>query len=224
MAGLATAEQNELLVNTLSKAVLDCGCTKTVAVTTWVNEYLSLLSKEQRDDVQKSETASRNLYRFGDGKETKSQKKIKIPLFICGRRVKIDVEVVDNNIPLLLGRPTMTLLGMKINFGNHSVNINGRTYEIEMSSTGHYTLPVSEFADKNTRFVLHVQHLATYDIKEKEKKAEKLYRQFAHASKEKLLRLLKDSGCKDKQFIKLWRIVATSVTLAKSTDTLNPNQ
>ena len=202
VAGIATAEQDELLVDTLSKAVLDCGCTKTVAGTTWFNEYLSLLSKEERDNVENNATKSKTLYRFGDGKETRSQKKIKIPMFICGRRVEIDVEVVENNIPLLLGRPTMTLLGMNIDFGNHSVNIDGREYEVEVSSTGHYTLPVSEFADKNTKFVLHVQHLATYDIKEKQRKAEKLHRQFAHASKDRLLRLLKDSGCQDKEFMK----------------------
>ena len=203
VAGIATAEQDELLVETLSKAVLDCGCTKTVAGQTWVNEYLSLLNKDQRDEVMKSERKSRTLYRFGDGKETKSLKKIKIPMFMCGNRVEVDVEVVDNNIPLLLGRPTMTLLGMNIDFGNHCVEIGGRKYDIEVSHTGHYVLPVSEFADKNTRFILHIQHLSTYDFKEKKRKAEKLHRQFAHASRERLLSLLKDAGCEDREFIKL---------------------
>ena len=40
-------------------------------------------------------------------------KELNIPMLICGKRVCLNVEVVDNyNIPLLLGRPSMTKLGM----------------------------------------------------------------------------------------------------------------
>ena len=45
-----------------------------------------------------------------------------------------------------------------------------------------------------------MDNLSTYTKKVKKQKAEKLHRQFAHASKERLFRLLKDSGCKDKEF------------------------
>ena len=48
VAGIATDEQDELLVETWSKAVVDYGWTKTVARQIWINEYLTLLNKDQR--------------------------------------------------------------------------------------------------------------------------------------------------------------------------------
>ena len=203
VAGLASKEQDLMLYESLARAIIDCGCTKTVAGETWVQEYLSLLSEEERKKVEMTAKQSSTLYRFGDGRETKSMKELVIPMFICGKKTNLNVEVVDNNIPLLLGRPSMTQLGMILNTKNHSVNVDGRNFKVGISSTGHYILPVSEFTYEGTEIVLSMENLSTYTKKVKKQKAEKLHRQFAHASKERLFRLLKDSGCQDKEFFKI---------------------
>ncbi len=119
------------------------------------------------------------------------------------KKEHLSIEVVDNNIPLLLGRPSMTKLGMILDTRNHSVTVNGKSFKLELNQTGHYILPVSEFTTKGTKIILHMQHLSKYSQEEKMQKARKLHRQFAHASKDRLLRLLKDSGCKDKEFMKI---------------------
>ena len=203
IAGLASKEQDTMMFEALARAVIDCGCTKTVAGVTWVEEYLSLLSQEDREKVENSSKQSTTLYRFGDGRETKSIKELTIPMMICEKRVEMNVEVVDNNIPLLLGRTSMTKLGMILDTVNHSVQIDGRTFKLGLSSTGHYTLPVSEFTYEDCKVVFHMQNLSTYSKAEKKQKAQKLHRQFAHASKERLFRLLKDGGCKDKEFFRV---------------------
>ena len=202
VAGLASEEQDSMVFEVLAKAVLDCGCTKTVAGCIWIEEFLSLLSPKEQEEVENSAQPSSTVYRFGDGKETISQRTISIPVLICGNRKNISVEVVDSNIPLLLGRPTMTGLGMIINTKNHTVDVDGRKYQLGISKSGHYTLPVSEYSNENCKVVLHMEELQTRTRSEKERKANKLHRQFAHASKERLLKLLKDGGCTDKEFIK----------------------
>jgi len=49
--------------------------------------------------------------------------------------------------------------------------------------------------------MLNIEHLPKDNREEKKKKAVKLHRQFAHASKEKLIKLLKDGGCDDPDFL-----------------------
>ena len=65
---------------------------------------------------------------------------------------------------------------------------------------GHYVIPVHEKADCN--MVFHLEHLSKYSLKQKKEKALKLHRQFAHASKERLIKLLKAGGCEDTEFVR----------------------
>ena len=95
-----TEQQSVMLAETLGKGILDSACTKTVG-TVWVKEYLSLLNGNDRSEAEKSTKESSSLFRFGDGKESKSLKQIKLPMCIAGKRITMDVEVVDNDIPLL---------------------------------------------------------------------------------------------------------------------------
>ena len=203
VAGLASREQDAMMYEALARAIIDCGCTKTVAGKAWVEEFLTMLSQEERERVEKSAKKSTTMYRFGDGKETKSMKELTIPMFVCGKKILMTVEVVDSNIPLLLGRPTMTKLGMILDTVNHSVRIDDKTFKLGISSSGHYILPVSEFTYEKTEFVLNMENLSSYSKAVKKEKAKKLHRQFAHASKERLFRLLKDGGCQDSEFFKI---------------------
>eukprot|EP00794_Sanderia_malayensis_P006732 gene6732-7490_t len=69
---------------------------------------------KDRKDAEQSKGQSWSLFKFGDGKESKSNHELAIPMFVGGKMMKIDVDVVDNDIPLLIGRPTMTKLGMVV--------------------------------------------------------------------------------------------------------------
>ena len=215
ITGMESKEQDAMLFEGLARAIVDSGCTKTVAGATWVEEYLALLSPEERDIVEKTARKSTTRYRFGDGKETVSVKEITLPMFICGKKVEVKVEVVENTLPLLLGRPSMTKLGMILDTRNHSVTVDGRNFKLGLSSNGHYLLPVSAFTYEGTKFVFFMDRLPTYTTEEKKKKALKLHRQFAHSSKERLLKLLRDGGCKDKEFMKAVEDVCTNCTFCQ---------
>ena len=131
--------------NALAKAIIDCGCTKTVAGETWIEEFLSMLHPDEQKRVENTRKESSTKFRFGDGNETKSKHTLTIPLSIFGKRFDLLVEVVNNNIPLLLGRPSMTELRMILDTRNHCIDIDGRKFKVDISASGHYVIPVSEF-------------------------------------------------------------------------------
>ena len=71
---------------------------------------------------------------------------------------------------------------------------------MKSSSSGHYVIPVTEWTDDNCEVVLHLEHFKDSPYKEKASKAKKIHRQFAHATKDSLIRLLKNGRCNDKEF------------------------
>ena len=198
----STLTQKNFLVD-LGHGILDSACTKTVAGEVWVNEFLPMLSEKEQVEVQRSARKSKSLFRFGDGIETKSLREISLPVYICGKQTTIQVEIVPHDIPLLISRPTMTKIGMILDTMSHTVTVNQESFSLLFSDSGHYALPVSPWCVKNVNVVFHIEDLSKYSKAEKLKKAQKLHRQFAHASKERLIKLMKGAGCEDKEFIEL---------------------
>ena len=201
VAGSASEEQEVMLVETLARGILDSACTKTVAGKIWMDEFLSHLGAQERTMALNSKKSSSSLYRFGDGQETRSKHEITVPMKICGERIPITVDVVDNDIPLLISRPTMTQLGMVLDTANHTAIVDNKTVQLEFNRSGHYIIPVRNWTNDECKIVLHMEKLGTSTNAEKMNKAKKLHRQFAHASKERLIRLLKTGGCNDRDFI-----------------------
>ena len=192
-----------LIGETLSRGVLDSGCTKTVAGEFWMNEYLGVLSEKQAELVETNK--SNATYRFGDGKESAALKNVKTPVSFGNKTYMMSVDVVKNDIPLLISKQSMKSLGMRLNFGNDTAEVSGKSIPLMCSATGHYYLPLTswDLEDSNNHFTLHASHIRDIGRAEKLKKAMKLHRQFAHASKEKLIKLVKESKeFNDKEFIK----------------------
>ena len=115
----------------------------------------------------------------------------------------LEVHVVGNNIPLLISKSTMLKLGMKIDFTRHQAEVNGQVIKLQCNSSGHYCFPLLYLASENVNVVFHIKNLLSLSNEEKKKKAIKLHRQLCHAGKDRLVRLLKDSGCEDKGFLKI---------------------
>ena len=57
-------KQKTLVIESLGKGVLDCGCTRTVAGELWMKEFLSTLSPKDAELVKEEERNS--MFRFGD--------------------------------------------------------------------------------------------------------------------------------------------------------------
>ena len=124
---------------TVNHAVLDCGAAKTVCGLKWYSYFLDSLKEEQ---LKKSkEYPSGTIFKFGVGK-LKAKFKADIPVNICNVDVALNVDVVDTDIPLLLSRTSMKSLGMNIDLKNDAVIINGKSFDLNMTISGHYMLPV----------------------------------------------------------------------------------
>ena len=113
----------------------------------------------------------------------------------------VDFDVVHNDIPLLISKPTMTKIEMKLDFLNHEVTVGNQRIKLECNKSGHYVLPLLPLAHGDCKVIFHLESLVDLSKSEKEKKAVKLHRQFCHPSKERFLNLLKNANCMNKDFL-----------------------
>ena len=95
---------------------------------------------------------------------------------------------------------------MLINFKDDTITINDcDVVKLVVTSTGHYCIPLNEFhldsCTSCSNVILHCSGLANLTVKEKYDKALKLHRQFSHASKEKLMKMVRNSKYSDKELL-----------------------
>ena len=199
-------EMTTLVRESLGMGILDSACTRTVTGETWLNVYLDTLSDSDRASVKWSKADTK--FRFGDGIEVKSVKEIEFPVIIGKKRVRIKANVVKNEIPLLLSKASMKRAKLVLNFNNDTAEILGQNVKLHITSSGHYCVPLCNtlLMDNvlNTNIVLHTEALQYMSNDKKMKKAIKLHKQFAHASKEKLCNLVRNSKAyNDKMFLNM---------------------
>ena len=104
----------------------------------------------------------------------------------------------------------MTKMGMKTDFLNHEVTIGNQRIKLECNKSGHYVLPLLPLAHEDCTVIFHLESLVNLSKKEKEKKAVKLHRQFCQPSKERLLNLLENANCTDKEFLNIIELCTDS--------------
>ena len=116
----------------------------------------------------------------------------------------LEVDVANNNITLVISKLAMSKLGMKIDFTRHEAEVNDQVIiKLQCNSSSHYCVPLTTLARENCNVIFHLTNLLSLSNEGKKKKAIKLHRQLCHASKDRLVKLLKDSGCDDKKFLKM---------------------
>jgi hypothetical protein len=80
-------KQKNLVLETLGKGLLDSGCTRTVAGEFWMNEFLSTIPPADKCKI--SEVKSDAMFRFGDGAESRSVRKVTIPIKIGSKKYQL---------------------------------------------------------------------------------------------------------------------------------------
>ena len=104
----------------------------------WLQCYLDALNKSDKSSVQEQESSSK--LKFGDGVVQTSLKKVIIPADINGTRVKIETDVIDNSLPLLLSKSVMRKAATKIDFKNNKVTMSGKVQDLHFTTSGHYCI------------------------------------------------------------------------------------
>ena len=137
----------QLMGNTIGYGVLDTACTRTVTGSRWLGEYVSTLTEEEAGKIEESRKVSNAIFKFGDGMEQKSKGKVVIPTMIGKRKVNLEVDVVECDIPLLIGKPSMRRLKMVIDFMNNEVTALGQRIQLRTTKSGHCCIPLSHYVD-----------------------------------------------------------------------------
>ena len=190
-----------LVAETFNMALLDSGCTKTVCGEVWLKHYLQSLSFEEYKQVQTFESS--NIFKFGDTKNIKSLKKVKIPVVIADVSATITTDVVEYDIPLLLSKEAMKKAKTHIDFKEDKVIIFDKKIDICFTSTGHYCIKfdnkLSDEKNFKSNIALFCTNMQNLSSQEKYKIALKLHRQFSHPHSDRLLSLLKDCNINDEE-------------------------
>ena len=169
------------------KAVLDSGCTATVAGEQWLNDYLQTLPQERTIEIKREEVNT--FVVFGGGEKVRVKYSITIPVQICRTSCQITVFILPGSLPLLSSAVSMRSAKLIIDFANSSVKLgDSQPVDLEIATSGHLLLDIS---CRQTDFAF----LAAETLSKKN--IEKLHKQLAHCSAEKLSSLVKNSGMSD---------------------------
>ena len=172
-------------------AVLDSACTSTVCGKTWLNRYVDSLSNDDKSKIINKE--GHRVFKFGGGTRLKSEGEYELPIYLVGKQVKLHTDVVDSDIPLLLSKPAMKTAGVKLDLVNDTAVILGKEVALNLTSSGHYCVPVDK---TETLLVQEVNSVNLEGLGSEKRRSVllKLHRQFAHPPKKRLIALLKDAG------------------------------
>ena len=112
-------EQVELLGESFGKGVIDSGCGKTVCGQTWLDDYISSLSRSDAFSITTSKVSCN--FRFGDGEVFSSNTMYTIPIQVGSVEATLDTHVVQSEIPLLLSRESLKRAGAEIDFKSDKI-------------------------------------------------------------------------------------------------------
>ena len=196
----------DLCVKTLDKAVIDTCCLNTVAGNIWFESYISSLSKNDKCSIQLQK--SQNKYKCNDGTVRISKRSATIPIYIGTSRFKLSVDIIDYNIPLILGRATLQRANAEIKNGSKTMLFCGSIIPLIMSSSGCMYVQVGRLLDatnmetkKALARILSPPVFCPLTSNAKHK-AQKLHLQFCHASANHLTELLKCAGTFDESIFR----------------------
>ena len=181
--------------------VIDTACSKTVAGANWIVNYLRSLIGVDHDEIPREE--SDTVYQFGGGEKRRSVMRIGLPALVGDQSVTIFTEIVDADIPMLIGANSLRKAKAKLNFEDNMADIAGSLVPMKMTKSGHFCIE------------LFSPYIATHmdDVKEREEmvmsvlvastentkaltvnELKKLHHLFGHTSVDRLVKLLKESG------------------------------
>ena len=132
---LATAADNEDCV------LIDCACPTTVAGEKWIMAFIEKLSPEDKKRVKLEK--SERMFKFGGGEKRESKCLLDFPCNLGGKNLRLRSEVIDAELPLLLGNNSLEKAGAVLHIGKRKVEIFGEVLDMKKTDSGHYSLVIS---------------------------------------------------------------------------------
>ena len=197
---LATHSVNELaclVEDAGTRGVLDCGCSKTVVGVKWLDKYNKKLPVEVAASLKVER--SERVYQFGGGETRSSQGCVSLPTMIGDKKVCIKVEIVEAEIPLLIGSNSMQAAKALLDFGEMKAVFFEE--EIQMYKVGSGLFCIDLMANN---MECHINDIKERDVAVEqallgeenidEKTLKRLHHVFGHTSVEKLRKFVEKTG------------------------------
>jgi len=127
-----------------NKMIVDLGCMKTVAGTTWINP---MVTKWKQNGWYCKVVPEKESFRFGDGHVNQSRFAVIVHVNIAGISCLLRISVVSGDCPPLLSKPVCTALGLLVDTSSHTLSSSKfgiKTYGLQQSAGGHYVVPIDE--------------------------------------------------------------------------------
>ena len=137
---LATAIPKE------DSVLIDCACPTTVAGEQWIMAFIQKLSPEDKKRVKLEK--SERMFKFGGGEKRKSKCLLEFPCNLGGKNIRLRSEVIDAEIPLLLGNNSLEKADAVLHIGQKKAEIFGETLEMKKTDSGHYSLSIDNQSEK----------------------------------------------------------------------------
>lgn len=135
------------LVSSPGFGVVDSGCGRTLIGESTLQALEQVISQRTSRTVQSY--VANNQFRFGNGELEQSTRAVKIPVCIGGKLGSIDAAVIKGQAPLLLGRPTLKRLNVKLDFGASTLQFlkSGVCVPMATNSAGQVLIDVTAFPE-----------------------------------------------------------------------------
>ena len=144
---------DELAGQEHSKMIVDLGCMRTVAGTTWTNRIV----KEWKENNWFIKVVpEEEQFRFGDGQVVQSKFAVLLEVALAGIHGILRISVVHGTCPPLLSKPVCSALGLVIDTASHSVSsrrFGVKGYGLGQSRGGHYVIPINDFGEISKRSI-----------------------------------------------------------------------
>ena len=128
----------------LNFMILDTACPMNVAGQTWLDCFIESLDEEEKMSVIKEPSDAR--FRFGSGPAYKSLGKVSIPVEVANSKVILSFDVVECDVPLLLGKQNMKEWDVVIHTKHETADfcIDGVTKTVGLftSKSNHWCIPI----------------------------------------------------------------------------------
>ena len=136
--------EEALLISSPGYGIVDSGCSKTLIGQETLNDFMRLFHKFKIPVPETQEES--NLFRFGNGSEEWSERTVRMPVGIFGKRGVVTAAIIKGSAPLLLSRATMAELRTILDFDAGTISILGAPpQKMKHNEAGQIILDMLEF-------------------------------------------------------------------------------
>ena len=184
------------------RGVIDSACSKTVAGNKFVDNYVDKLTPRMKEKIKEDIPINKTIYQFGGGEQRISSKTINLPAQIGDMEMSIAAEVVDADIPLLIGSNSLEKSKAVLDFGELKAKFFSTIVPLMKVGTGHFCISLisSKMSGEDTPIVDEEEVVLLARVEETEgslnyKELQKLHHLCGHtASTDKLLKVIVKAG------------------------------